>query len=275
MKKHEHLFKKAESPEEGLRRLIDIIKILRSPGGCPWDAAQNHKTVRNCIIEEAYEVAEAIDKEDMDNLCEELGDVLMQVIFHGNIMEENGINGITDIENRVCDKMINRHPHVFLEDKEETSEQTIDKVYEKWENIKREEHSGETLTENIRRVPDALPALIKSYKVQKKVARVGFDWNSISGPLDKLKEETEELNEALGNGDKRHIKEELGDLLFTVVNIARFLEIDPEEALNATTEKFINRFDYIEKSAISKGQSLESMSLNDMDLLWEEAKNEL
>ena len=275
MARYEHLHKKAGSAEEGFGRLIEILKLLRSPGGCDWDRVQTHKSIRNCLIEEAYETVEAIDNEDFENLCEELGDVLLQVVFHGNMAEEEGKFSILDIENGVCDKMIRRHPHVFFDQYIESIEQSIDKLAEKWENIKREEHKGETLTENIRKVPNALPALIKSYKVQKKAARVGFDWDSVSGALDKLAEEERELMGAMYDGNKEHMKEELGDLLFTVVNIARFLDLDPEEALNGATEKFIKRLEYIEKYGTMEGKTFEEMSPEQMDRLWKRAKDEL
>ena len=221
------------------------------------------------MIEEAYEVVEAIDNKDRDNLREELGDVLLQVVFHSNLSEENGNFDLTDVINDECEKMIRRHPHVFLQEISNNHIKSIDKALEKWENIEAEEKKNTTKTQDLKGVPNALPALIRAAKVQKKAAEVGFDWNDAQGALDKIREETDELTEA---GNRAEVTEELGDLLFSVVNAARFLKVDPEDALNMATKKFIRRFAYIEDRSLSCGRLLKDMSLEEMDELWNEAK---
>ena len=257
-----------KTAEEAIKRLADIIALLRSEEGCPWDKVQTHKSIRSCLLEEAYEVADAIDNEDYDNLEEELGDVLLQVVFHANLGIEEQKFDLCSIANRECDKMIRRHPHVFLNKNLES----IDKVLEKWENVKRKERGTASHTDSMMNVPNALPALIRSYKIQKKAAEVGFDWDDVSEAFSKVKEETYELLEIYQGNDETSIKEEVGDLLFAVVNVARFLGVNPEEALNFTSQKFINRFGFIEKSAKLQGRLLEHMTLEEMDRLWNEAK---
>ena len=235
---------------------------------CPWDREQTHESIRTCMLEEAYEVVDAINNHDDANLREELGDVLLQVLFHSSLARESGRFELKDVINEECDKMIRRHPHVFLEE----NLKTIDKVLEKWENIKVKESGQPDNTSRLEKVPRALPALTRAKKVQKKAADVGFDWNDVIPALDKVNEETCELREAWQLGDQDAMKEELGDLLFSVVNVARFLDVDPEDALTFTTDKFIRRFAYIEKAAMACGRQLEDMSLEEMDALWEQAK---
>lgn len=266
--KYAKYYKEGKTTEEAIRRLQDIISILRSDEGCPWDRAQTHKSIRSCLLEEAYEAADAIDKEDFDNLEEELGDVLLQVIFHADLANDEKRFDLRSIANRECDKMLRRHPHVFLNKNTES----VDKALEKWENVKRNERGTSTYTETLKNVPDALPALIRSYKIQKKAAEVGFDWEDVKDAFSKIKEETSELLEIYQSGEATRIKEEVGDLLFAVVNVARFLGVNPEEALNLTSSKFINRFDFIEESAGVQGKRLVDMSLEEMDKLWEQAK---
>lgn len=266
-KEYAHLAASAAEPGEAIERIKEIISILRRE--CPWDKKQTHETLRGCMIEEAYEVVEAIDNKDRDNLREELGDVLLQVVFHSNLSEENGNFDLTDVINDECEKMIRRHPHVFLQEISNNHIKSIDKALEKWENIKAEEKKNTTKTQDLKGVPNALPALIRAAKVQKKAAEVGFDWNDAQGALDKIREETDELTEA---GNRAEVTEELGDLLFSVVNAARFLKVDPEDALNMATKKFIRRFAYIEDRSLSCGRLLKDMSLEEMDELWNEAK---
>lgn len=268
---YQYLEKPGLTAEESIGRLKNIISVLRAE--CPWDRKQNHDSLRNCMLEEAYEVVEAIEKGDMDNLEEELGDVALQVVFHANLGEESGNFDLTSVLNRECEKMIRRHPHVFLEESANNDIKSIDKVLEKWENIKAKEKQSTSRTDVLAGVPKALPALTRAAKIQKKAAEVGFDWNDVSGAFNKIKEETGELSEAYLCGDRQeHILEELGDLLFSTVNAARFLKVDPEEALRFATEKFIKRFGYIERESLACGRRLEDMTIEEMDELWEQAK---
>jgi tetrapyrrole methylase family protein/MazG family protein len=266
--KYAKYYEEGKTAEEAFKRLADIIALLRSEEGCPWDRAQTHKSIRPCLIEEAYEAADAIDKEDFDNLEEELGDLLLQVIFHADLGRESGVFDLRSIINRECDKMLRRHPHVFSDKNAEG----IDKALEKWENVKRKEKGTATYTDSLLNIPDALPALIRSYKIQKKAAEVGFDWDDVRDAFLKVKEETDELLEIYQGEDRAGIMEEVGDLLFAVVNVARFLGVNPEDALNFTSSKFIDRFGYIERTASLQGKKLENMSLEEMDKLWEQAK---
>lgn len=269
---YEHLRQEAASSEQALARLAEIISILRKQ--CPWDRAQTHETLKACMLEEAYESVEAIDRRDADNLAEELGDVMLQVVFHSNLAQEEGLFDLKTVINRECEKMIRRHPHIFLTETANNTIKSIDNVLEKWENIKERENAGKTRTDRLAGVPLALPALTRAAKVQKKAAEVGFDWTEVTPAVDKVREETEELIAAYSAAepDKARVAEELGDLLFSVVNVARFLKVDPEEALRMTTNKFIRRFSHVEQQALACGRSVEDMSLAEMDKLWDEAK---
>ena len=267
-----HLMREAATSEQALARLAEIISILRKQ--CPWDRAQTHETLKACMLEEAYESVEAIDRRDAANLAEELGDVMLQVVFHSNLAQEEGLFDLKTVINRECEKMIRRHPHIFLTETANNTIKSIDNVLEKWENIKERENAGKTRTDRLAGVPLALPALTRAAKVQKKAAEVGFDWTEVTPAIDKVREETEELIAAYSAAepDKERVAEELGDLLFSVVNVARFLKVDPEEALRMTTNKFIRRFSHVEQQALACGRSVEDMSLAEMDKLWDEAK---
>lgn len=269
---YEHLMREAATSEQALARLAEIISILRKQ--CPWDRAQTHETLKACMLEEAYESVEAIDRRDAANLAEELGDVMLQVVFHSNLAQEEGLFDLKTVINRECEKMIRRHPHIFLTETANNTIKSIDNVLEKWENIKERENAGKTRTDRLAGVPLALPALTRAAKVQKKAAEVGFDWTEVTPAVDKVREETEELIAAYSAAepDQARVAEELGDLLFSVVNVARFLKVDPEEALRMTTNKFIRRFSYVEQQALACGRSVEDMSLAEMDKLWDEAK---
>lgn len=264
---YEELYKEGDTAAEAVDRLRRIIEILRGDQGCPWDKAQTYESIKVCLIEEAYEVTEAVDNNDWDNLEEELGDVLLQVVFYGDMGHADGKFDLKTIANRECEKMIRRHPHVFSNNKAES----IDTALERWENVKKAEKQT-TLTESMRKIPKSLPALRKSVKIQRKAAEVGFDWDDVEPAFLKLAEETEELREAFKEGKPERIRDELGDMLFAVTNIARFLKVDPEDALNLTSQRFINRFNFIEDAARKAGRQLESMSLEEMDKLWIEAK---
>ena len=254
---------------------VEVMKALRAENGCPWDRVQTHETLRMDMLEEAYEAANAIDNNDMPNLCEELGDVLMQVVFHARIEEEKGEDAaftLEDVIRGIGEKMIYRHPHVFGNG--EVKADTPEQVLVNWEALKKVEKDTKTQTEVMKSVPEALPALIRARKVQKKAADVGFDFPVTADAFKKVYEEVQELEAAAAaeNGD---IEEEFGDVLFALVNISRFLKINPEFALTKAIKKFINRFEYIEKSAFSTGKDLSDMTLEEMDLLWDEAKIKL
>ncbi len=261
-----------EEKKYTLDDLVQVIRILRGENGCPWDRVQTHASIRQDMLEEAYEAADAIDKGNMENLCEELGDVLMQVVFHAEIEAEKGGFTIEDVIRGICEKMVYRHPHVFGNG--EVQADTAEQVLVNWEELKKKEKHTETQTEVMKNVPDALPALIRARKVQKKAADVGFDFPDALGAIQKVYEEIQELEESvkLENGTE---EEEFGDILFALVNISRFLKINPEFALTKAIKKFINRFEYIEKSALLQGKDLSGMTLEEMDLLWDEAKTKL
>ncbi len=270
--KYIHLCETADNNEKALTRLYEIVRILRAE--CPWDKVQTHESLRPGMLEEAYETVDAINNQDMVNLREELGDVLLQVVFHSILGEEESRFDLKDVINEECEKMIRRHPHVFLQENTNNTAKSIDKVLEKWENIKEQERGSEKTSARLTKVPRALPALTRAYKVQKKAAEVGFDWDDISGAFDKVREETRELTECCKEqpADKEALQEELGDLLFSAVNVSRFLGIDPEASLDYTIDKFIRRFTHVENSALACGRALEDMSLSEMDELWDEAK---
>jgi len=272
---YEELYKRGETVGEAAERLKKLMTVLRSENGCPWDREQTHESLRRDMIEEAYEAVDAVDRNHMDNLEEELGDVILQVALHSEIAEENGEFTFASVMNRVTDKMIHRHPHVFNVSEEKNTQNavfSVDNVLEKWENTKRKEHEENTTTQSMQKIPRNFPALIRAEKVQKKAARVGFDWDDVAGAFQKIGEEAGELLEAYRNGDQVNMQEEIGDLLFAVVNAARFLKVDPEEALNFTSDKFIRRFGYVEEQAIKAGTRPEEMTLEEMDKLWDDAK---
>ncbi|MBE3592189.1 MAG: nucleoside triphosphate pyrophosphohydrolase [Thermoanaerobacter sp.] len=248
--------------------LLEIMRILRSEKGCPWDKKQTHQSLEKYLVEESYELIDAIEKESEDKMAEELGDVLLQVVFHSQIAKERGTFNFCDVVDGICKKMIWRHPHVFGTVELKTSKA----VLEKWDELKREEKNLNSYTEILKDVPKHMPALIRSYKVQEKAAKVGFDWERVEDAISKVYEELEELKEVYKGKNKEKIVEEVGDLIFAVVNVARFLDVEPESATHNTVEKFIKRFEYIEKTAAKNGQKLDEMTLNDMDKLWNEAK---
>lgn len=249
--------------------LLKIMEMLRGPGGCPWDREQDHESLKRYFIEETYEVLEAIDLKSPEKLCEELGDVLLQVIFHARIAEENGQFTMGDVIDTVSKKMVHRHQHVFGVAEAETAEDVVNL----WEDIKKKEKGAKTQTDVLKDVPAILPALMRSYKVQEKAAKVGFDWDHVEDAWQKVLEETEELHEAYSTMDRDRMEDEMGDLLFAVVNVARFLKIQPELALTGTINKFIRRFEYIETKSREAGKELTEMTLAEMDALWNEAKN--
>ncbi|NLX89652.1 MAG: nucleoside triphosphate pyrophosphohydrolase [Syntrophomonadaceae bacterium] len=240
-----------------------IMNRLLGPDGCPWDKEQTHQSLARYLIEECYEVVEAIKSGEMSQLREELGDLLLQVVFHAALAERAGHFDLAQVADTVAQKMINRHPHVFSD----LSLQTSSQVLEIWEGFKKDE-GKKTILEGI---PAMLPALLRAFKIQEKAARVGFDWPDAQGAVEKLKEEIDELGQAQ---DADKLAEEMGDVFFALVNVARLKGIEPEGALQATNDKFIRRFNYIEEKARAAGRDLQDMSLAEMDSLWDEAKKQ-
>lgn len=250
--------------------LIEVMNTLRSENGCAWDRQQTHESLKKFLIEECYEVLEAIDLKDEDEIIEELGDVLLQVVFHAQIGKEEGFFNINDIIKGVTNKMINRHPHIFKNIECKNTEE----VLESWESIKREEKGFNNYTDTLKHIPKNLPGLMRAFKVQEKAGKVGFDWDSIEPAFEKVLEELEEVKDVYKGNNRAKIIEEVGDLVFSTVNVARMLDIDPEFAVNYTIDKFINRFQYIEENASNKNLDLKDMSLAEMDVLWNESKSQ-
>ena len=241
-------------------KLVAIIARLRGPGGCPWDREQTHDSIKGNMLEEAYEAVETIDKGDMTKLCEELGDILMQIVLHSQMAKEAGSFEIGDVIQKICDKLIYRHPHVFGESKVKDSSE----VLANWEELKRREGKGELLAG----LPKNMPSLAYAQAVGRRVARVGFDWETVDDIIDKLSEEVAELQQA---ADHRQRVMEFGDLLFTLVCIARRMDIDAEAALRGCNERFYKRFSYMEKICTERKLLLADMSLKEQNALWDEA----
>jgi tetrapyrrole methylase family protein/MazG family protein len=255
-----------DAPTGSLAPLLQVMAALRGEDGCPWDKKQDHRSLRPYVIEEAYEVVEAIDQGSMDKLCEELGDLLLQVVFHAQLAWEAGHFDMADVVEGITAKMIRRHPHVFGD----IAAADVPTVLRNWEAIKRAE--GKERSSLLDGIPDHYPALMKAWKLQQKAAMVGFDWPDVGGVLEKLEEEWEEVQRALQAGDESALEAEFGDLLFTLVNAARFYRINPEVALHRANQKFSRRFRQMEKDAKKKNQELADLSLEEQDLLWESAK---
>ena len=247
--------------------LVDVMARLRSPGGCPWDNEQTHATLRRYIIEEVYEVLEAVDEQDPAHLCEELGDLLLQIVFHARMAEEKGEFSMQDVVDMVTEKLIRRHPHVFGD----ISVRDAAEVIVNWDAIKRREKSVKPRSA-LDGIPKGLPALLRANKLQQKAAKVGFDWDGIAPVWDKVAEELAELREATQSGDPGRIGDELGDVVFAVVNLGRFLGVEAEVALNGTNNKFLRRFQQVEAAVKSKGLHWRELDLSALDELWEEAK---
>lgn len=248
--------------------LVEIMKFLRAPDGCPWDRVQTHESIRSNLIEETYEAIEAIDNKDNDLLKEELGDVLLQVVFHSEMAAEENAFDIDDVVNDVCQKLVVRHPHVFGDVKAENSEEALDS----WNKVKMQTKSQKKQSEAMLSVSRALPSLMRATKIQKKAARVGFDWDNVDGTLDKVREETDELEEAIVKGDALNQAEELGDLLFSVVNVARFIKVDSEKALYDACDKFTERFQKLEALAAERNIDIEAATIDELNSLWDEVK---
>ena len=248
--------------------LITVVELLRSEGGCPWDMEQTHKSIRNDFIEETYEVIEAIDTEDPALLREELGDVLLQVVFHARIEEEQDVFGMPEVANDICAKLIHRHPHVFGTVEVEDSAE----VLRNWESIKGEEKQRITMTDQLRAIPPMYPALMRAQKVGKKAAC--FDFETTQAVYDKLDEEIAEVKAAAAEGNREAVEEELGDLLLTVTSLARKLGVKSEEALYHATNKFIDRFEQVEQAVTAKGLNMETMTMAELDAIWDSIKHQ-
>ena len=248
-------------------RLLDVMDRLRVE--CPWDRKQTNDSLRPNTIEEVYELCDALIKDDSHEICKELGDVLLHIVFYSRIGEEKGLYDVADVCNKLCDKMIFRHPHVYGETVAKSAEEVLDN----WEQIKQKEKDGNKTV--LSGVPVSLPSLIKAYRIQDKARHVGFDWEDRQDVWAKVREELGELEVELQREDKQHSEEELGDFLFSVINAARLYKLNPDNALEKTNRKFIDRFNYIEEHSIKIGKPLKDMSLEEMDQLWEEAKMKL
>jgi tetrapyrrole methylase family protein/MazG family protein len=277
---------------ERFTKVVEIMATLRAVNGCPWDRKQTHDSLKPYLLEETYEVLETIDQQDYSKLREELGDVLLQVIFHSQIAAEAGSFTVEDVMETLATKLIRRHPHVFGTGDQTAQVSNSEEVLAQWEDIKRAEREAAGNTESaLDGVPKTLPALLRAYQIQARAARVGFDWPQSKAGLEqifaKVAEEIGELREALASRDARtepesnrltpseEIENELGDLLFSLVNLARFLKANPEDALRRSTNRFTDRFHLVEAQATEKGRSLSELTLAEMDALWEEAKRRL
>lgn len=253
-----------EEKLEAFGRLLDVLDTLREK--CPWDRKQTNESLRTNTIEEVYELCDALMKDQPQEICKELGDVIMHVVFYSRIAQEKELFDIADVLNKQCEKLIFRHPHVYGDAVAESAGD----VLKSWEQIKLKEKDGNKSV--LSGVPSALPSLIKSYRVQEKAANVGFDWEKKEDVWKKVKEEIAEFEAEVGNMDKEKATSEFGDVIFSLVNAARLYHINPDNALERTNQKFIRRFNYVEEHSIKAGKNLNEMSLEEMDLLWEEAK---
>jgi len=260
------------SEKKGFSRLVEIMKKLLDPGGCPWDREQDHESLKPYIIEEAYEVCDAIDRKDYDDLKEELGDVAIQIVFHSELARRKGYFDINDVISGICEKMVNRHPHVFGDIEVRNSSE----VLANWEEIKKKEKRAKKKKKSsiLDGMPLKMPALAMATRIQERAANVGFDWDRIEDVWEKVREEVEEFEEAANQGDPEKIEEEFGDLLFSLVNISRFIDVNSEHALRKTVMKFDQRFRHVEKRADEQGRKLKNMSLHEMDEFWNESKKQ-
>lgn len=255
-----------KSSQSQFDRLVEIMAHLRGRNGCPWDREQTHKSLRQYLLEEAYEVIETIDEERLDDLPEELGDLLLQVVFHAQIAEEEGRFDISTVLTLINEKLMRRHPHVFGKvDIKTAEEQTIH-----WEKLKQKEGKKSTVDG----VPKELSALLRAHRVQSKAATVGFDWDKTRQVWDKVHEELDELKQACQENDQTNIEEEFGDLLFALVNLSRYIGVNPEDSLRGTIYKFIRRFKEVETRIHADGKQLQDCSLSEMDAVWDEIKSE-
>lgn len=274
---------------ERFHKLVNLMAALRAPNGCPWDRKQTHESLKPYLLEETYEVLDTIDQQDRKKLPEELGDVLLQVLFHSQIASEAGTFTIDDVMEQLADKLVRRHPHVFPNGAEDPIPTNADQVLAKWEDIKRAERQASGRSESVLDgVPNTLPALLRAYQIQARASRVGFDWTHDQAGFDqvlhKVEEEIRELRMALRRPQsdgksaapsrQEEIVSEFGDVLFSLVNLARFVKVNPEDALRQSINRFVERFQYIEAHATASGRKVNELSFDEMNRLWEEAKNQ-
>ena len=259
------------NPREAFHKLIEVLETLMGENGCPWDREQTRESLKPYLVEETYEVLEALDENDPKKIMDELGDMLYQILFHSKISNLRGEFDIWDVINNLNEKMIRRHPHVFNKGKLDTPDQVINQ----WEEIKKKENIKNKNQSVLESIPKSLPSLLRAQKIQKKVSKEGFDWNHITDVFNKLDEEVSEFKQAVRQGEETNIRAEFGDILFTLVNIAKFKNIDAEEALRETNNKFIKRFQYIERKIEKKGTNLKKTSTKELEKYWEEAKRTL
>lgn len=250
--------------------LVHIVKKLRAPDGCPWDREQNLYSIKEQMLEEAYELAHALDSKDVPNIQEELGDLALHVVFHSVMAEEDGLFTVEDVLEGINDKLVRRHPHVFGDTQVDDS----DHVVRNWEAIKASEKGVKAEKPLLSKVHRYLPTLPRARKLQEKAASVGFDWDSVPPCMEKVQEEMEEFQQAVASGDKDAIRHELGDILFALINVSRHLGVDPDEALRMTNNRFENRFGHVEKRIKESGRELKEASLDEMEELWQEAKKQ-
>jgi len=265
---------------EKFERLVEIMATLRGPNGCPWDKQQDFNSLKPMLVEEVYEVLEAVENGDFDGISEELGDLLLHVVFHAYLGKEAGQFDINTVIDKICEKLVRRHPHVFGTE----SASTADEVIKNWEAIKAQEKAQKLKDRTpeqrslLEGIPSKLPAIHEAHQISSRAARVGFDWPDIEGIFDKLQEEVRELKEVISTGDderrRERLEDEIGDMLFVIVNIARYLKIDSESALKRANRKFKSRFQYMESELARQGKSLEQTSLEEMEALWQKAKSE-
>ncbi len=269
MNREEKIERLNKSETYSFADLVEIVSLLRAPGGCPWDMEQTHESIRSDFIEETYEVIEAIDNKDRELLCEELGDVMLQVVFHAGIETDVGTFNINDVVDGICKKLIHRHPHVFGN----VSVNNSAEVLTNWDIIKSEEKQRETVTSKLKSIPRQLPSLMRAQKVGKKAKC--FDFADAGAVFEKLNEEKKELLEAAESGNQEKINEEAGDLLLTVSSLCRKLNVNAEEALNNATDKFINRFEAVENEVVLSGKDINSVNMEELDEIWDKNKKKI
>lgn len=248
--------------------LVGIMQLLRGENGCPWDKEQTHTSIRNNLLEEAYETADAIDRLDDTDMAEELGDLLLQIVFHCQMAKERGAYDLDKVADGICKKLVYRHPHIFSNVVVNNSDEVLDN----WDKLKNKEKQMQSFSDTLKAVPKAFPACLRAQKVQKRATKAGYDFKTLQDTVLKIEEELAELKQALSQNDFESASDELGDLLFSVINTARFLKTDAEQKLNSTTERFINRFSKAEELAAKQNKNLSELSEDELDVLWKQAK---